>query len=108
MTINAYIYKLVKQMRECEDITERNALRVKLDYARAYKNGTLANFRDRAIEREIGKTYSEGAQIAILFNRDNHPDEYEAYQTFRTECKATVDENIARLNAELLASIEEG
>ena len=105
MKIEKYMYTLRKQMRECEDMAERNALRTKLDYARAYKNGTLANFRDRAIEREIGKTYSIGAQIAILYNRDKHPGEYTTYQTYRADCKAKVDAEMAMLYTELEAII---
>lgn len=101
MTIKTYIHTIGKQIRECEDAKERNALQIKFDYARAYAKGTLAKFRDKAIEREIGKTYTVGAQIAFLYNRDKHPDEYEAYQSFRVECKAKVDENMRVLKAEI-------
>lgn len=101
MKIGEYIHSLVKQIRECTDRTERVALQSKLDYAMAYAKGTLSRYRDRAIESEIGKTYSEGAQIAILFNRDAHPEEYYAYQAFRAECKARVDQEMASLKAEI-------
>lgn len=105
MTIGKYISTLAKPMRECKDIAERNALQIKLDYARAYAKGTLATFRDRAIEREIGKTYTVGAQIATLYNRDVHPDEYEAYQRYRAECKSKVDADMATLATELEAAL---
>lgn len=108
MTMQKYIFNLNKQMRESKDIAERNSLQFKLAYARAYKQGTdaLKRFRDRAIEREIGKTYTEGAQIAILFNKDIHPDEYEAYQIFRAECKTKVDAEIKALKNELEAALK--
>ena len=105
MTIKKYMFTLIKQIRECEDMAERNALQVKLDYARAYNNGTLASFRDRMIEREIGKTYTVGAQIAILYNKDTIPEEYATYQAYRESCKAKVDAEIATLKAELDAAI---
>jgi hypothetical protein len=72
-------------------------------YARAYRKGAdaLRQFRDRAIEREIGKTYTEGAQLAFLFNKDTCPEEFAEYQKFRVQCKAKVDVEIAILSAEL-------
>lgn len=106
MKIGRYIHSLVKQIRECADRTERIALQLKLDYARAYAKGTLSRYRDLAIEREIGKTYSEGAQIAILFNKDAHPEEYEAYQAFRAECKAKVDSEMANLAADIQSALK--
>lgn len=105
MTIGKYINTLVKQVRESRDMAERNALRVKLDYARAYAKGTLADFRDKAIEREIGKTYTVGAQIAILYNEGTNPEEYSAYQAFRETCKAKVDADMAKLANELESEI---
>lgn len=107
MNINKYIHTLTMQLRESGASLDRDALRARLAYARAYRQGKegLTKYRDRAIEREIGKTHSEGAQIAILFNKDKHPDEYEAYQSLRTECKARVDAKMAKLKADLEASL---
>lgn len=107
MNINKYIHTLMKQLREPSDTTNLSEVREKLAYARAYRQGeeALKRYRDRAIEREIGKTHSEGAQIAILFNKDKHPDEYEAYQTLRTECKARVDAKMEKLKTDLEASL---
>ena len=105
MDINKYIHTLMRQSREPSE--NRNEVRERLTYAMAYRQGEkgLKRYRDRAIEREIGKTHSEGAQIAILFNKDKHPDEYEVYQTLRTECKARVDAKMAKLEADLEASL---
>jgi hypothetical protein len=107
MTIQRYIYNLRKQIRETTDATEREALNFKMRYAIAYRQGAdaLKALRDRLIEREIGKTYSEGAQIAILFNRETHPDEYEAYQAFRITCKNSVDVMLESLKKEIMEVI---
>lgn len=106
MTIQKYIYTLIQRIRN--NPSDSKELRAKLDYARAYAKGTaeIKKFRDRAIESEIGKAYSEGAQIAILFNKDVHPDEYEVYQTFRAECKTKVDAKIKCLKDELEAALK--
>lgn len=100
MNIKQYVYNLSKQIREGERSPEA---REKLAYARAYMQGeaALEKYRDSAIAREIGKTYNSDAQLAILFNKDIHPEEYEAYQTFRTECKAKVDAELEAKKAEL-------
>lgn len=107
MPIHIYICKLRKQMRESTNATEREALNLKMRYAIAYRQGedALKVFRDRAIEREIGKKFTEGAQIAILYNRETNPDEYVTYQSYRAACKAKVDAYIATLSAELTAEI---
>lgn len=100
MTIKQYLYNLMKQAREGDRSPET---REKIAYARAYIQGdeALNKYRDRAIAREIGKTYDSDAQLAILFNKDSHPEEYEAYQVFRAECKAKVDAELEAKKAEL-------
>ena len=102
MNIRTYIYNLHKQIREG---TAPEDVRTKIVYARAYMNGeeALTRYRDRAIAAKIGKTYNQDAQLAILFNKDVHPDEYEAYQAFRVECKAAVDAEMQILKEELEA-----
>lgn len=107
MNIKKYRHEIILQLRETRDARLRSELSDKVAFITAYINGEKAieRYRDRAIEREIGKTHSEGAQIAILFNKDKHPDEYEAYQTLRTECKAKVDAKMAKLKADLEASL---
>lgn len=100
MNIKQYIYQLRKQIREGDYSPET---REKLAYARAYMQGEVAleKYRDRAVAREIGKTHNADAQLAILFNKDIHPEEYEAYQAFRIECKAKVDAELEARRAEL-------
>ena len=107
MNIKAYIYNLNKQFREH---TAPADARVKVSYARAYMNGEegLERYRDRAIAAKIAKTYNQDAQLAILFNKEIHPDEYEAYQAFRVECKAAVDAEMATLKAELEEALAGG
>ena len=108
MTIQRYIHSLVQRVHNHP--SNESELRTRLEYARAYRYGAdrLKAYRDRAIEREIGKTYTEGAQLAILFNKDIHPDEYEAYQRHRAECKARVDSAIAELESDIVRALEEG
>ena len=107
MTIKEYIRKTAKEFRESGRIDA--GLRVMLQYARAYENGdeALDNLRSYWIEREIGTKHSEGAQIAILFNKETSPTEYSDYQTFRASCKAKVDAKMATLKADLLNALSE-
>lgn len=102
MDIRTYIRGLVEQRREGNYTPE---LIERLNYAKAYRRGeeALTLYRDRAIAAEIGRTYNQDAQLAILFNKDTHPDEYGMYQMFRAECKAKVDAEMAHLKAELEA-----
>lgn len=102
MNIKTYIFRLTKQMREGNAPEDA---RTKLAYARAYMQGEegLNRYRDRAIAAKISKTYNQDAQLAILFNKDTHPDEYEAYQAFRAECKVAVDAEMKTLKEELEA-----
>ena len=102
MNIRHYIITLARQIRER---TAPEDARVKIAYARAYMKGEegLNSYRDRAIAAKIGKTYNQDAQLAILFNKDIHPDEYEAYQAFRAECKVAVDAEMKTLKEELEA-----
>lgn len=107
MKINKYIHTLIKQLREPTEGTDRDALRARLAYARAYRQGedALKRYRDKAIAAEIGKVRDKDAQIAILANEHIYPEEYEAYQTFRVECKAKVDAEISELASELEAAL---
>lgn len=107
MNINKYIHTLIKQLREPTEGTDREAVRARLAYARAYRQGedALKRYRDKAIAAEIGKVHDKDAQIAILANEHIYPEEYEAYQAFRAECKAKVDADIATLRAELEAAL---
>lgn len=71
----------------------------KVKYELAKANGTLELLRGDMISALIRKRYPLSAQIAILMDKDTKPKEYEAYQTFRTECKAQVDADLARFEA---------
>ena len=106
MSIRKYIFNLTNQMREG---TASVDARTKLAYARAYMQGEegLNRYRDRAIASKIAKVYNQDAQLAILFNKDTHPDEYGEYQMFRAECKSAVDAEMAALKAELENALKE-
>ena len=62
---------------------------------------------DRTDAAEIAKVHDRDAQLAILFNEHIHPEEYEAYQAFRAECKAAVNAKMATLKAELEAILNQ-
>lgn len=103
MTIKTYIHTIGKQLRDSEDKAERRALQAKLTYAMAYRKGTLDEYRDRAIEREIGKIYSKRAIDNI---GGEHSEENKAYQAFRAKCEAKVDADIATLAADIQSALE--
>lgn len=107
MNIKKYRHELVLQLRETRDARLRNELSNKIGFISAYINGEKAikRYRDRAISAEIGKTHDKDAQLAILFNKEAEPEEYEAYQALRAECKARVDAKMAKLKAELEATL---
>lgn len=47
---------------------------------------------DEAVNIEIRKRYSESQEFAILRQRDEKPEEYQAYYDYCEECKAYVKE----------------
>lgn len=98
--LDKYINELRKKIFKGVATAEENE---RFAYAQSYKKGEegLKAFRDRLIAREINATYDSNAQLAILFNKDTEPAEYESYQAFRAACKAKVDEHMAKLKAEL-------
>ena len=60
----------------------------------AEKNGLLERFRGDEISRRIAKEYPLSAQIALLMDKDEKADEWNAYQSFRSKVKAEVDAEI--------------
>jgi hypothetical protein len=52
------------------------------------KNGTLEQMKSRLVESMIATRYTVGQQIAILRQKAEKPDEYEAFFSFAEECKA--------------------
>lgn len=107
MTINEYIHKL---MREIPNDPEASmTIQAKLSFARAYARGDggLKQYRGRLISAEIAKKYSIDAQIAVMYNRDIEPEQYEEYQAYRAECKAIVDAKMALRKEELESALAE-
>lgn len=47
--------------------------------------------RDTIIEKIIGSVMDTGAELAKINNRDTDPEEYEAYQAFRSLAKQLAD-----------------
>ena len=78
--------------------------RVKYEIHKA--SGTLDRYRASLIEREIGKRYSLGAEIALTNDKDTKPKEYAEYQAYRAECKARVDGWFAEMEKQLNEGIE--
>ena len=70
-------------------------------YLLAEKNGLLERFRGDEISRRIAKEYPLSAQIALLMDKDAKPEEWGAYQTFRSRVKTEVDAEISMLEGEL-------
>lgn len=56
--------------------------------------------RDEMIAKVINTKYSIDAQIAILRQKDEKPEEYEAFYKFAEEIKAKVKEEYAMYEAE--------
>lgn len=104
MTIKTYIHTIGKQLRDSEDKAERRVLRTKFTYAMAYRKGTLDEYRNRAIEREMGKIYARSATDNI---GGENSAENKAYQAFRAKCEAKVDQEMASLKAEIERTIEQ-
>ena len=74
----------------------------KAKYLLAKANGLLEELRGDEIDKRLRKRgYTHSKQIAIAFDKDTKPDEYEAYQALRAEVKAEVDADMAELEAQL-------
>ena len=69
----------------------------KVKYEIHKASGTLDKYRASLIEREIGKRYSLGAEMALTNDKDIKPKEYAEYQIYRAECKALVDGWLAEM-----------
>lgn len=69
----------------------------KTKYLLAKKNGQAERFRGDEISRRIAKEYPFSAQIALLMDKDEKPDEWNAYQVFRASVKEAVDADIAEI-----------
>lgn len=106
MTIKQYLYNLMRQAREGDRSPET---REKIAYARAYIQGdeALNKYRDRRIEAEIRKKYTDGAETRIAINYFKEPAnaeylaEFEAHEAYVSECKAKVDAELEAKKAEL-------
>ena len=53
----------------------------------AKKNGTQARLYPQLVEELIGEKYSIGAQIAIIRQKDEKPEEYQEFFDYAEYCK---------------------
>ena len=53
--------------------------------------GAFERVRGDKIEKLIRERYSLSAELAILRQRDEKPDEFKAYNAYAEECKATIN-----------------
>lgn len=51
---------------------------------------------DEAVNNKIRERYTASQEFAILRQRDEKPEEYEAYYAYCEECKAFVKEQISK------------
>ncbi len=70
-------------------------------YLLAKKNGLVERFRGDEISRRIAKVYPISTQIALLMDKNEKPEEWEAYQAFRDAVKAEVDAEILAIESEV-------
>lgn len=113
MTIKQYLYNLMKQIHEHRASADAQ---IKLAYARAYMHGeeALNKLRDRWIEAEIAKRYTDGAEKRITLNyvkdpaNPKHIAELDAHELYVENCKGKVDTKMATLKAELEAALAGG
>ena len=66
-------------------------------YLLAKANGVAETFRGDEISRRICAKYPFSAQIALLMDKDDKPEEWEEYQAFRESIKAEVDEELSSM-----------
>ena len=103
MTIYQYIHALRTTISDRPTRKEWATVEPMLSYARAVAKGPEAvkTYRDSLVAKEINKEVDRDTQIAIMFNKDSNPEEYQNYQELRVECKTRVDDRLATLQAEL-------
>ena len=109
MTLQQYIHSLRLTLPVNPTLTDWAKVEPMLSYARAVAKGPEAvkTYRDGLVAKEINKEVNRDTQIAILFNKDTEPEEYQKYQELRITCKARVDEKLATLQTKLDKILEE-
>ena len=60
----------------------------------AEKNGTTSAVYGQEVNRLIRERYTMADELAILRQRDEKPEEYEAYCVYAEECKAKVKQDL--------------
>lgn len=57
-------------------------------------NGTVERLYPDLVEELIRKRYSPGAELAILRQRDEKPEEFATYNAYAEQCKAEAREEL--------------
>lgn len=74
------------------DMTDEEIAAVQAENERAERDYWLNIHYGDAVDAEIRRHYSVSAEFAILRQRDEKPDEYDAYYAYCEECKKRVKE----------------
>lgn len=78
------------------DLTPEEIAAITADQAEQERQYWLSTPYDEAVDAEIRKRYSASQEFAILRQREEKPEEYEAYYTYCEACKNLVKENQRR------------
>ncbi|MBQ8345349.1 MAG: hypothetical protein IJY42_03680 [Clostridia bacterium] len=64
------------------------------------KNGRSEEIRAVEINRRIRRRYTVSAELALLRQREEKPEEFDAYHTYAEACKAEVDAMLSETTKE--------
>ena len=65
---------------------------------RAVRNGIIADLKDGAIEQLVSLRYTNGAEKALVRQRDRKPEEFAAYDSYCEACKHAVKRRIKEVS----------
>ena len=74
------------------EMTSEEIAQYKAEQEQAEKEYWESISYDEAVNTEIRKKYTESQEFAILRQKDEKPEEYQAYYLYCEECKAFVKE----------------
>ena len=72
------------------ELTQEEILQMKAEQEQAEREYWESISYDEAVNAEIRKKYTESQEFAILRQKDEKPDEYQAYYLYCEECKELV------------------
>lgn len=83
--------------KEYRDMTAEELAESKAQAQEAERNYWLNTPYDEAVNAEIRKRYSESQEFAILRQKEEKPEEYEAYFDYCEQCKAYVKNKLQKV-----------